>query len=353
MKISVISFTRTGMELSQKIAKSVGNENCLLFTKCSALREKEGETEFVKESLCAWCGEQFAKKRALLFIGACGIAVRAIAPHVSDKLSDSPVLVMDEAANYMIPILSGHIGGANELAVFLAKKINAVPVITTATDIYESFAVDLFAKRNGLHIVNREGIAKVSAKVLSAETITMSLEPGHLETGEKLPEEIVLTAYPPDRKVDVLITSEEKAGEAVLLLRPKEYIIGIGCRREKEAEAIEVFIKTYLKKTGIRMDQVAALSSISLKKEEAGIVAFSRSMQIPFCTYTAEELMQVEGKFQHSDFVEQKVFVDNVCERAAMKMAGAGGKLVLEKHAENGMTIAIAKKGWRVSFHEQ
>ena len=103
---------------------------------------------YVEEGMGEWAGKQMAEKHTLLFIGACGIAVRAIAPYITDKLHDSAVLVMDEGGNYIIPILSGHVGGANEIAVKIAVEIGAVPVITTATDINGKFAVDLFAKRN-------------------------------------------------------------------------------------------------------------------------------------------------------------------------------------------------------------
>lgn len=112
-----------------------------------------------------------AARHALIFIGACGIAVRAIAPWIMDKLHDSPVLVADEMGKYVIPLLSGHVGGANELAVRLAGALGAIPVITTATDLHDSFAVDIFAKRNDLRICNREGIAKVSAKYWQARKL--------------------------------------------------------------------------------------------------------------------------------------------------------------------------------------
>lgn len=133
--------------------------------------DNTGNTIAVQESVSVWAGEQMAAHHALVFVGACGIAVRAIAPWITDKLHDSPVLVMDEQGQYVIPLLSGHVGGANELAVRLAGELGAVPVITTATDLHGSFAVDLFAKRNDLWIHNREGIARVSAKYWQARKL--------------------------------------------------------------------------------------------------------------------------------------------------------------------------------------
>lgn len=353
MKLSIISFTENGILLSEKIAKILSEAECALYTKYGGYC-KEGQTMgFITQSIGEWAKEQLKERNALLFIGACGIAVRAIAPYITDKLQDSPVLVMDEKGHYIIPLLSGHMGGANELAVSIAQKIGAEPVITTATDINSKFAIDMFAKKNGFIIMNKEGIAKVSSKVLAGNCITLSVEHGHLEKDVKLPKGIELVEYPPLQKVDVVITSEDKKFEAVILLRPKEYIIGVGCRKGKEAEKIENFIISNLQKSKISLSQVFGMASIDAKKDELGLLEFSKKEKIPFITYTAEELKCVEGAFHKSDFVKKQVGVDNVCERAALKMCEPEGKLVYEKHPEDGMTIAIAKREWRVSFDEK
>lgn len=353
MKLSIISFTENGILLSQKIAKLLEKEEYVLYTKCGGC-DKEGRTVgFVTQSIGEWAKEQFEERNALLFIGACGIAVRAIAPYITDKLHDSPVLVMDEKGQYVIPLLSGHVGGANELAVSIAEKIGAEPVITTATDINNKFAIDLFARKNGLTIVNRNGIAKVSSKVLSGKSITMSVEQGHLEKDVKLPKGIALVKYPPVQKVDVVITSEDREFETVILLKPKEYVIGVGCRKGKEAEKIETFIMSNLQEIGISLMQVFGMASIDVKKDEPGLLGFCRKEKLEFITYTAEELRCVEGNFHKSEFVREQVGVDNVCERAALKMCEPEGKLVYEKHAEDGVTIAIARREWRVNFDEK
>lgn len=343
MKLSIISFTEKGIQLSETIGKAL-ETGCELFTKCSACCKEERTVQFVTGGVSEWAAKQLEEGNALLFIGACGIAVRAAAPHITDKLHDSPVLVMDEQGQYVIPILSGHVGGANALAVRIAEKTGAEPVITTATDRNGKFAVDLFAKENGLSIVNKSGIAKVSAKVLSGKNITMSVQPGYLEEGCRLPEGIRRIGYPPAQKVDIVITSENREFDTELLLKPREYVIGMGCRKGKEAEKIGEFIAYHLKKAGISPIQVAGLASIDVKKEEPGLLAWSRKERIPFVTYTAGELRCVEGDFQRSEFVREQVGVDNVCERAALKMCGSEGTLVYAKHAEDGMTIAIAKK---------
>lgn len=354
MRISVISFTEKGEKLSERLAGQLKETEVRLYTRCSRIRG-EGAASYLEEDLKQWTGRQMQERNALVFIGACGIAVRSVAPFLADKLHDSPVLVMDENGQYVIPILSGHVGGANELAKIIGERMKALPIITTATDIHRAFAVDLFAKKNKLFIVNRDGIAEVSAKVLAGEGITISIEPGHLTPLSKepwIPREITLAEYPPHQPVDVVVTSEKRAWDASLVLMPREYVIGMGCRKGKEAEKIEAFIRQALEETGVLIGQVDALASMDLKSREEGFLSWSRKEKIPFLTYTAEELKSIRQQVCPSEFVEKITGVDNVCERAALKAAGPGGKLIYGKHAKEGMTIAMAKRKWRVTFDE-
>lgn len=413
MKVSIISFTLKGIELSLKIKKAFSGETeeeLCLYTKCPhaekrlterKLTEKnlvESGLSYVEQPLTEWTGEQMKKRRSLLFIGACGIAVRAIAPFLTDKLNDVPVLVMDEQGRFVIPVLAGHVGGANELAVSLAERMGSTPVITTATDLNHCFAVDLFARRNALHIVNKDGIAKVSSRILAGEEVTMAVEEGHLQEGEagstggrKVPREgnvpegirivpcsaestedapavsaesttdapVAFTessAEIPDiteAPVDVLVAPASYGKGRLLTLRPKEYVIGIGCKRGKAAEQIDHFVNRALKESGISMEQVAAFASIDRKKDEEGILWMSSHYGIPFVTYSAEELQQVEGTFHASEFVKSQVGVDNVCERAALRFSGPDGILITGKQAEDGITAAIVKRRWSVSFDEK
>lgn len=357
MRVAVISFTCQGIALSKRLASCMEERmDIRLFTKCGEYdRERGGQNapvSFVREAVSQWAGVQMDAGNALLFIGACGIAVRAVAPHLTDKLHDGPVLVMDEKGAYVIPLLAGHVGGANEIAVFLGKRVGAVPVITTATDINGKFAVDLFAKENGLYVEKKEGIAMVSAKVLSGKGITMSIETAHGPDNEP-PEGVEVVAYPPTKSVDVVVTSEQKKFDAVLVLRAREYVIGLGCKKGKPEEAIAELIADKLRELGINSTQIYALASVDQKREEAGILRWCRKGNIPFLTYPAQELKKVEGDFCHSAFVEEQVGVDNVCERAAVKACGTGGRLISGKAARDGMTIAVAKRKWSVRFEKE
>ena len=351
MELSMISFTENGKRLSENIAKLLGKElEVLLYTKCEAGIKDAAHSNilFVKTSVGDWAKERMQEKNALLFIGACGIAVRAVAPFLTDKLHDVPVLVMDEKGKYIIPILSGHMGGANDLANYIAEVTGAEPVITTATDINKKFAVDLFAKRNSLYIANKDGIVRVSSKVLAGKEITISIETGHESTCEETGVQFV--PYPPAGFVDIVVTSKDDVFDTSILLKPREYVIGIGCKKGKNVNEIDHFISQIINEMGISIMQIFALSSISQKRDERGIIEWCRKEGIPFLTYTAEELQGVNGDFTESSFVKAQVGVGNVCERAAVKACGENGKLLVPKVAENGMTIAIARREWKVYF---
>lgn len=361
MKTAVISFTSKGLALSEKIRAAYADAGeILLYTKQKKAKACEiGSLNahaicFWEGSLAEWAREQFERGNTLIFIGACGIAVRAIAGVVSDKLKDSPVLVMDELGQYVIPILSGHAGGANEIAEDLASRLRAAAVITTATDVNGKFAVDVFAKKHALTILDRRGIAEISAKILEDEAVTVSVEPKFEALLRELPVGLVRKDYPPKSRIDIVISRERAAlTQAVLPLKPKEYVLGIGCKKGKAQEEIEAFIRENLKEAGIGTEEIALICSIDKKKDEIGICQWAAYHKIPYHTFSAEELRAVPGKFEGSDFVEKTVGVDNVCERSALagcaKLADVNGEtesgtLILKKQAKNGITLAAANR---------
>ncbi|MCH4039307.1 MAG: cobalamin biosynthesis protein [Eubacteriales bacterium] len=298
------------------------------------------------EPLGEWTGRSFAKKRPVLFIGACGIAVRAIAPFVRDKLSDSPVLVMDEQGRHVIPILSGHIGGANALALEIARLVGADPVITTATDVNHLFAVDVFAKMNGLRITDRDGIRRVSARLLQNGRLHVFVE-GDASLRNGMPAELI-----PCRREEadlVVLTSDgapdgpEGWADTPLVLVPKTWCLGMGCRRGKTAAELMTFLEARVAPRDVLRDRVFAIASIDRKADEQGLIDLAALLGVPFLTFSAETLKEMQGDFAGSAFVSRTVGVDNVCERAAAAAAD-GGELIIRKTAGDGITAAVARR---------
>lgn len=385
MKLAIISFTENGIKLSQTVAKSLSGSKVTLYTKCSRYTAEDLKVQWVKESLQVWTAQRMAEGDALLFIGACGIAVRAIAPNLTDKLHDVPVLVMDEEGQYVIPILSGHVGGANELARELAGLMNACPVITTATDVQKKFAVDLFAKHNHLEIMNKDGIAKASARALAGKQLTIAVRAQNIECyhpkfcevceedfteaenqllreasmhkqnqeacGVEQP--LRLVPYVKNQQIDIVVSETPDNNNALIWLRPKRYVVGMGCRKNKDTEELLGFYQETLEQAMVELGEVYALASIDKKRDEPGLLAISERMRIPFFTYTAEELNRVGACVHSSEFVKAQVGVDNVCERAALAGCEANGTLIYEKQAFDGMTIAIAERNWSVILDEE
>ena len=311
--------------------------------------------QYREGELSDWVKESFAWHLPLLFIGACGIAVRQIAPFVRDKTIDSPVLVMDEKGSFVIPILSGHLGGANHLARQIARRLKAQPVITTATDVNSLFAVDVFASGNALRVVNREGIRKVSSRILDGEKISISIDTTKIDVMQQPPSFIQMMPYPPMQEVDVLIGEQPQiltgsrkaaAGQASLYLAPRTLVAGMGCRRGKSGDELLAFFQKKMQELGLSEEdvraQLCAIASVDVKQDEAGLEMLAQFYHVPYLTFSAGELEAMEGQFTESAFVQSAIGVSNVCERAAMCAAGKKGKLLLPKQAQNGMTLAVA-----------
>lgn len=306
-----------------------------------------------KEPLHAWLEAAFADGFPVIIVGALGIAVRAIAPFLKHKTADSPVLVLDEAGQFVIPVVSGHLGGANELAAQIADGIGAVPVITTATDVNGQFAIDVFARRLGLRVCDPTGIKRVSGKVLRGLPVTVAVDGSVVEPAivkEHLRDAGCLLSWAQFRQTrtaDVVIAREIPAwadAEAVLLhLAPRPLVLGMGCRKGKDAGAIEQALKEAQARGQLSLEEIGMLSSITQKEWEPGLRRLAQKLRVPFVVFTPEELKRVPGEFAPSAFVEKTVGVDNVCERAAAAAAD-GGTLLIKKQAVSGMTYAIAQK---------
>ncbi|MDD3367876.1 MAG: cobalt-precorrin 5A hydrolase [Lachnospiraceae bacterium] len=354
MKISVIGFTGKGLLLAKRLQKC---RNITIYEKCfhGTQTEKKG-CILVADSLSDWTSEQFRSVEGIIFIGACGIAVRAISPFVQDKLQDPAVLVIDEDGKFVIPILSGHVGGANQLAQEIADELGATAVITTATDMRHKFAVDVFARQNHLTIIPRTGIAKISSSILAGEQVELTI---HSEAGfiiGELPTELKQQSYEnirENQKTRIIISPwEQDLKQADIILCPKCLILGIGCRYGVPGEEIRNLVEAHLTELGIHPAAISGIASIDRKAREAGILELAEKLKVPFQTFTAAELDAVEGKFAESAFVKEQVGVGNVCERAALAACGGDGILLAGKYAARGITIAVAEKKWSVKFNE-
>ncbi len=335
MKLAILAFSDKGGCLGERLQKAFcsGGETATL-ERCA-----EG-------GLTEWTSAHFDTTDALIFIGSCGIAVRAIAPYVKSKLTDPAVAVVDECGMYAVSLLSGHIGGANALTRRICEMIHAIPVITTATDRNGVFAIDDWAAREGLWIANPERIKWVSAGLLSGECIRVkSLVP----IAGPLPDGFVAN----DDTPDVLITFRTRGREEALRLVPRVLTLGVGCKRGVNADALEEAFALILKKASCYKEAIRRVCSIDVKADEPGILDFCARHNLPYETFSAEALAAVPGRFSGSAFVESVTGVDNVCERSAVLGGGALAKLLTKKNAEHGVTMALAITPYTLRFTEE
>ena len=345
-KIFLISFTDNGQALAEKLA--------------CGLNQKEMEAQAFRcgnpLSLSAFASQGFRKADALIFVGAMGIAVRAIAPHVVSKVKDPAVVVIDEKGNNAISVLSGHLGGGNELTQLVAEITGANPVITTATDVQGVFAIDLWTKKNNCKILRSDRIKVISAALLSGEKVDFVSD---YEISGQVPKNVELRVLRGqkedkvenaqgeasfDERPNVLVsidkTKIENANKKCLVAVPQIAYLGVGCRKGTTEHAIEECFEEFMSKSEIYADAICLVCSIDLKKDEEGLISFCKKHELELKTFSAEKLSSIEGEFSSSDFVQKITGVDNVCERSAV--CGSGGVIVNRKMAKNGVTMAIA-----------
>lgn len=336
MKTSIISFTNQGGVLRDKLSEIMGKQG---FTIISSV---DGRDENI--TLKEWTKKEFNTSEVLIFIGACAIAVRSIAAYLNNKTSDPAVIVIDEKANFIIPILSGHIGGANEIAFKISNFIGGTPVITTATDINKKFAVDVFASKNNLIIENMKCAKEISAAILNDEKIGFKCQ---LEILNELPRDLVLNLEP-EYGINISI-NEEYPFDKTLLVVPQIVTLGIGCKKNTSAQTIEDAVIEFLKENGISLKSIKNIASIDLKKEEKGLLEFIEKFNFSSKFYSSLELENVHGTFSNSEFVNSITGVSCVCERAAVK-GSENGELIINKTIKKGITIAVALGKRSVKF---
>ncbi|MCR5735590.1 MAG: precorrin-4 C(11)-methyltransferase [Lachnospiraceae bacterium] len=332
----ILSFTDEGHRLSERIKEgliSQGYDNIVSV-------KNNGDTA-VKE----WIGKSFYDVENIIFIGACGIAVRMISPFLESKISDPAVIVSDEKGINVISLLSGHIGGGNSLAETIAHITGGNAVITTATDIENRFAVDVWAEKNGMFIQNPQRIKTVSAKLLKDQPISIRSEYEIRKRniqGDRDSELICINDEkdPPD----IYIGIHEGGGQS-LNLCPKTAVLGIGCKKGTKKETIESVFADFSKENRILPYCLISAASIDLKKDEDGIKGFCKDHGLAFKVYSKEELGALKGEFTGSEMVKEVTGVDNVCERSALKSAceyDVNAEVLVRKYAKDGVTFALA-----------
>lgn len=337
MKIRIIAFSRRGCELAQEVCKVLDGHDCRIYSKTTA---DSAGTEKVEGSTSVWTEESFKESNAIIYIGAAGIAVRYIAPFLKGKTTDPAVISIDEKGQFVIPLLSGHIGGANDLAKEIANGIGGTPVITTATDIHGRFSVDSYAVKNNLHIGNMTIAKEISSLIVDDKKIGLISE---VPLSKEIPPELDLNGK---EGTGIFISYGTTKGpfKRTLKLTPRCHILGIGCRKGAPMESIESLVEEVLEKENISIKSISKIASIDLKRNENGLLEFSDKIKVKPIFFSSAELATLpDVGFTPSERVKAVTGVDNVCERAAFA-ASKDGKIIVKKTIKDGVTLAIVRE---------
>lgn len=399
-RVLLVTCSVCGYATMQKLAKKLENisgAKIITKVKCEALPEVS-----MRETVKACVDTYFGQVDAIVFVTASGIAVRSVAEHLAHKSEDPAIVCMDECGKHVISLVSGHAGGANALTQMLADVIWATPVITTATDVEGSFSIDDYAREHNLVVTDWTKAKAISAEVLATGAEPVWIEEPAVTQGEEkraceIRKEQNSTGIDVGKiendgcknevdgcengidgcknRVDgcgnrinvqrlqigshqVVITPQDVSVDVqTLQLIPRCIVAGVGCKKGTPVDKIEHAVQDAFAKAGLRMEALCAVVSIDLKKEEAGLLEFCETRNVPFETYAAEELQAVPGTYSASEFVSGVTGVDNVCERSAVKYASEHGmnqgdqllgrqakhgELLLRKQAYGGVTVALA-----------
>lgn len=319
MKLFIYAFTEKGRELAEKLKELPNHE--VYISKSENL------------------SEDFNKADGLIFISALGISVRLIAPFIKSKKTDPAVVVIDDTGRFTISLLSGHLGGANSLTIEISDFLENSPVITTASDNRNIEALDVFAKDNGLFIYDFEKMKSVMTDIVNGKIV------GFFSEIREKPEgfNFLLSDDFNSRTVSswVIISSSiiETEKKSCILI-PKNLNIGIGCKKNTAYEKIKTALICACKEAGVYEQGISKISTITLKKDEAGIIELSEVLGAEFKIFTADEINSVEAK-EKSYFVHKTAGVYAVSEPCAVL---SGGEIILRKFHRDGVTISISKE---------
>lgn len=350
-QIGILAFSDGGRRLSSRIYAELAEQRGM--REARAQHRNVSVYDSGRETSDNFVKRYFRSGDALVFIGAAGIAVRKTAPYIRSKDRDPAVVVIDEKGRFVIPILSGHMGGANDLARELAVITGGEAVITTGTDVNGLFAVDLWAAENECSISDIKKIRNISGAILRRDTV--EFDPGEFSITGDVPGELTVkdreeqtcSSDRPENGICVSLSGDMEEYANTLNLVPRIITLGAGCRRGTGSEDFEAFVLKKLDEAHMSIRAVKAVATVELKKNEKCLNDFCRKYNIELKTYTADELMAAEGDFHHSDFVEKTTGADNICERAA---CADGSRLIIARQTGNGMTMAAARSEWDIRF---
>lgn len=354
--IAIVAITRKGVALGRRLRLLLPHSHLYLPEKFAA-KPKSDENPFSSPSKEV-VREVFSRYRYLVLVMAVGIAVRLVASELRDKRKDPGVVVVDDSGSFSVSLLSGHIGGANQLAGKIASLIGARPVITTASEVSQTIAVDLLGREFGWELEDNRSVSAVSAALVNREPVGIYQDAGERNWWSKtkpLPDNIRIFTT-----IEALTQSNSQAGLIVtdrildnehqallprhtVIYRPRSLVIGIGCNRGTQCAEIEAAISRVFSEHGLSIKSIKNIATITLKKNETGLLEFARKYRLPVEYFDKEALCKVNFPSSPSATALRHVGTPAVCESAALLSSGSNSLIVPKVSCNRAVTVAVAR----------
>ena len=350
MRIAVIAISRNGALLGKKLQGNLTGADLYVAGRYAGQAGKDSRT-FEADGLRALITTLWHDVDGFVMIMATGIVVRLIAPLLESKETDPAVVTMDDAGKFAISLVSGHLGGANELAERCAFLTGARAVITTATDANELPSFDMLAKEQGWAIDDISRVKVLNRLLLDGEEIAV-VDPsgktrcwfhgrGRLSFFETIAEAVNSRAHG-----FLLVTNRHLPSrtqpENLLILRPRNLVLGIGCNRGTPVEEIAGLVTSHLKRLLLSPKSICCIASAAAKRDEAGLRACAERYDCPLRFFESLELNRVACPTPPSEHALAAIGAVGVAEPSAL-LASNGGRLLLNKVKSDTVTLAIAE----------
>jgi cobalt-precorrin 5A hydrolase len=346
MHVAIIAITRNGARIGKDLLAGIPQSRLFVIEKHAT-----GDAHPFSTGVQSLVDRLWPDYGGFVFIMATGIVVRTIAPLLLAKDRDPAVVVLDDAGRFAVSLLSGHIGGANALAKSCAELIGSIPVITTATDVNDLPSFDMLAKENGWLIEDLRRVKVLNALLLEGKEIAVvdhgsavrryCAGKGVLSFHEDFAGALGSTAegqlFVTNRVIPAQLNSER-----LLVLRPVNLCLGIGCNRGTSAQEIGSVVRENLERLSLSFRSVKCLASAQAKGDEAGLLEFAAAAGLPMLLYESDQLNRVDAPSPASDHAFAAIGAIGVAEPAAL-LASGGGRLLLHKVKSGNVTLAIAQ----------
>jgi len=337
MRLAIVTLTKKaskkGVEIKELLISTNRFEKIDVFT---LLKYSDDKTIPMSLGFKDTVSKIFNSYDGVYFIMASGIVVRTIAPLLKGKDVDPAVIISDEDGRFVISLLSGHLGGANELASMIAEKIDGIPIISTASDVSGSIAVDTIAMKLKAHLKNLENAKNVTALIVNGEKVEL-----------KLPKNIVVTSFDKEKienqrkNISGVIVISNRQNLEVTQIIPKNIILGIGCRRGTTAKTILEAIEITMEESNLHMESIKHIATVDIKADEVGLLEVSDKLGKELKIINREQIKPIQDNYEGSDFVEKTIGVKSVSAPVAYLSSNKKGEFIKEKRKYNGVTISI------------